>query len=500
MALNKTLTANASKGRHRFTLSVNEDLTNGNNSIMSFNFIISPLQSGWDWSGWGNSISYQIKIGDNIYNGAIPEYNGNSTIVLKSANNIIIPHNSDGTKTIDIGFSVNDSSGQSYTCGNASASSQMELSVLHTAPLLNDVSFQELNTLLTNSGITGGNYFVPYLSKKKITIDATTFDNATITEYEILSGNKTYSSTTNIINIDYSINELITLYDDFLKRNIVDLRIRLTDSLGGISVVSYPYTYITEYSKPNLIQTASNVKRNGQTTGKANLNLTGTFYNKSIFNTQNNISLSFKYWKSGTTEPTTYYTIPTSAYTVNNNNISITKWNIAKNGTVITDVDKSSAYKFKIKAVDSFNSVSEIELTCSKGEWLMAKFKDRVDFKKITIGGTNIIDSGDGYIKYYDGTMICYGTVNFTKSFSEFWGFRATETLSINYPQEFIENTDAVLSVSKGDNVFILTQANTSAEHSTKNKTQNFRLVHPSGMGDDIQDMRVFFTAIGKWK
>ena len=147
MALNKTLIANGSKGHHKFILSVNEDTTSGNKSLMGHSFSLVPIQKGWDWADWGSKISYEIKFTENIVDsstgetqtnelykttGTISKYDGDSTVILNSASGIEIEHDSDGTKTIDISFTVTDSTGQSYTCGNASASGSMELTTLHT--------------------------------------------------------------------------------------------------------------------------------------------------------------------------------------------------------------------------------------------------------------------------------------------------------------------------------------------------------------------------------
>lgn len=406
MAITKTLIKNGAKGHHRFALTVNEDTTSGNNSIMSFNFTLSALQQGWDWADWGSKISFQIKIGDNTYTGTIPQYDGHSTVTLKSVNNISIPHDSDGTKTIDISFSVTDSTGTDYTCGDASANSKMELSVLHKGPELTNVAFTELNTLLT--GISA-NQVVNDLSKVKLTLTVKTYDGATITNYSVRNGNYEVKGTSNVITMDFQTNKMVIVSENGINKcNYV---VKLVDNKSATREFMVSQDVIL-YFKPNLIPTASSIKRNGQVSGKVNLNLTGTFYNSTILSKKNNISLSFKYWQSGTTEPTTYYSIPTSAITISNNNISINKWNMAKNGAVITDVNKSSSYKFKIKAIDSFNSTSEIELTCSKGEWLIAKFKDRVDFKRITQGGVdvatviNITDKLKATNEYRNGKMV----------------------------------------------------------------------------------------------
>ena len=52
----KTLTANGSKGHHKFTLTVTEDsiTTATNISTISFTFKISPVITGYDWKYYGN--------------------------------------------------------------------------------------------------------------------------------------------------------------------------------------------------------------------------------------------------------------------------------------------------------------------------------------------------------------------------------------------------------------------------------------------------------------
>ena len=168
------------------------------------------------------------------------------------------------------------------------------------------------------------------------------------------------------------------------------LGVRITDSLGGVGEVAFNYPFIY-YQPPNIVETQSSVKRNGQLTGKANLNLLANFTNSKIGNAQNTISsFMLKYWEINTTEPDAYMIeIPSSAYTIDNNTISIYNWGISNNGVEITNLDKSKAYYFKIVLRDSINNSYDITLLCSKGVWLMAKFKDRVDFQKITINGSD---------------------------------------------------------------------------------------------------------------
>lgn len=386
-------------------------------------------------------------------NGNIPYptyINGGSWYLLKTFTFTV--SNTGNPTIIDISSTM--TSGD-FTPSSTNANGKLTLSQLHEAPFLIGVSFQETNSILSSTGIPSDT-FVPYLSIKKATIEATTYDNATITKTKLLNGSNVFESSTStpkVVTMDFTKNELIYHYDNFQEKNMVDLSVELTDSMGGVSKYGYPNTWVVPYIKPNLITTSSNIKRNGQVSGKVNLNLTGTFYNDKIGSKSNTISLSYKYWKKGTTEPTTYITIPASAYTVSGNNISMKNWSVTKNGTVITDVAKDSVYIFKIRIVDSFNSANEIELLCPKGEWLIAKFKDRIDFKRITIQSDNIFESGTvgdtTYTKYYDGRMICTGRASSgVISWSQDGTTYVKRNLTLpDFPVAFVEAPHVVKSI-----------------------------------------------------
>lgn len=384
----KTLTENGSKGHHKFTLKVNEETTSGNSSFISYSFTIAPIQNGWDWYGF--SIPYSINIGGNTYTGSISSYNGSSTTTISSGSNIEIAHNTDGTKTIDISFTVTDNTGKNYTCGNASSSSTFKLTDLHKPPLFNSITFVENSSVLQNIGLNA-NDFVPYLSNKTATIQATTYDGATITQYRIINGTTKFTSTTNTINLNFTTEgiEMAYYYETSVSKDIPQIIIELTDSKGGVSSYNYTNTRYVMYAKPNLVQTSSSVKRNGQLSGKVIMNLVGTFYGSSVGSKSNSVTLSYKYWKTNTREPNAYYSI--TGATTSGNVVNVTDWNVAKNGIQITDVDSNSAYYFKVRMVDQFNKESIITLNVPVGEYLRALLKDRVDFKKITIGGKEVV-------------------------------------------------------------------------------------------------------------
>lgn len=133
-----SITGYGSKHSHEFTLTVNEDSTSqsGNYSVVSFTFTL--YKSSYSWSGW-NSITYSININGTTYTGTIPSYSAGSTLTIKTGS-LQVPHDNDGTKLLYFSFSVTDNSGQSYTCGNASASGSMYLTNIPRYP----AAFQSL--------------------------------------------------------------------------------------------------------------------------------------------------------------------------------------------------------------------------------------------------------------------------------------------------------------------------------------------------------------------
>lgn len=137
----KTLTANGAKGHHKFTLTVTENSTSSanNTSSLSFSFVLSSIQTSWNWEQWGSSISYTVNINGSTYTGTIPSYDGYSSVTLKSGS-LSVGHDSEGKKSISVSFNVTDSTGQYYTCGNASSSSTMTLTTIPRSSTITSVS------------------------------------------------------------------------------------------------------------------------------------------------------------------------------------------------------------------------------------------------------------------------------------------------------------------------------------------------------------------------
>lgn len=294
-----------------------------------------------------------------------------------------IAHAPDGTLQIKATASYKSNvTSYTYVPANHSLSSTiLELPSLHTAPTIDSVVVTENNTILKNTGLAE-NVFVPYVSQKTVTINAISADATALVEYQITDGVNIYSSDTSEVSMDLS-----TGLNYGTSLAVLDMKV--IDAVGSITTHTESYPVIP-YTLPNLSNSSSSIKRNGQTTGKALLNLKGTFYNQIIGEVSNTVSLKFTYWELGQPENETYYAVPTNAYTVSGNEVTLTNWPVAIDGTEITDLDKNNSYIFKVVLTDSFEKESVITLSGIGGAYIMAKFKDRVDFKKITQGNKQL--------------------------------------------------------------------------------------------------------------
>ena len=105
----------------------------------------------------------------------------------------------------------------------------------------------------------------------------------------------------------------------------------------------------------------------------------------------------------------------------------------------------------------------------------------------------NIAESGDGYIKYSDGTMICYGSSSGTSTTSHFYQYlyRLAESLIINFPATFSEIPVVTLTPDYTSSIFACT---------TNEITVSQIKFTPIKAGESGNSYTVHYIAIGKWK
>lgn len=156
-----TITGYGSKHSHEFKLTVNETSTSTANNTSEISFSFTIYKASYSWSQW-NSITYNVTINGTSYTGTIPSYSAGSTMTIRSGTQTV-GHNNDGTKSISYSFSVNDGSGQSYTCGNASASGTLELTKIpRYTTVYNSLRSKTINTLDINWSTTNSVDWIQY--------------------------------------------------------------------------------------------------------------------------------------------------------------------------------------------------------------------------------------------------------------------------------------------------------------------------------------------------
>lgn len=202
-----SISANGSKGHHKFTLTVTETSTSikNNESTVSYSFKLSPITKGYDWDWKSKTISYTVKINGTSYTGTIPKYDGSSTVTLKSGIQTV-GHDANGAKTIDFSFDVIDGIGATYTSGNAKANGTMALTTLEsTTPSTGaapQITFSVEDANSDTFALTGdSSKLIRYYSNAKATMSAKPQGGATsIKKYTIKNGSLTASKSTYTFN------------------------------------------------------------------------------------------------------------------------------------------------------------------------------------------------------------------------------------------------------------------------------------------------------------
>lgn len=350
------------------------------------NYTSTPT-SGKNWGG-------KVKVGNNAEH-KFTTLSKNTSVasswVLFATYTDEIEHDTDGTKTITISGSVTGATGTSLEGKTSSGSKTFELDQLHKLP--DEITFDilEVNEELINAGVSNDT-FVKDLSIKSFNISGNTYDNATIKEYGILNRIVPYGTATLPLIIDFSKNEILTDLTYVTKVPITGRIIDSFDTAGYSETLLFDYV---SYNKINLIETSTTVKRNGQTSGKVKLNVKGNLFNGIVGNIDQSTYkpiVKYKFWQTGTEEPTTYdYEIPSDNITIENGVFSVSNYEIGS--SVETDINwfnPENAYKIKVYVKDNFTYYESQEKSIAVGEATWTEYKNRVDFKKITVKGKEI--------------------------------------------------------------------------------------------------------------
>lgn len=108
---------------------------------------------------------------------------------------------------------------------------------------------------------------------------------------------------------------------------------------------------------------------------------------------------------------------------------------------------------------------------------------------------SNIVKSGDGYLKYNDGTLICYGTSDITAQVTNPWGSSYYGNVKNNptFAQEFISPPTINANIRTTGNLALVAGISTS----TKKITAVFLITFAS---QSAYTGKLDWIAVGKWK
>lgn len=443
--------------------------------------------------GYNNSVSVtgassQSKSGNIPY----PTYiNGGAWYELQTFT-FTVPNTGNPT-TITISSSM--SSGD-FTPSSCSASGTMQLTVLHLDPVIETATMVETNSVLTALNVPDTTV-VRYLSKKRITVNATAYDGATLT-YKLRHLNTDYTipasgyQSSNVFNADYTQNDIMLTSNN--KAPIIQ---EIKDSLNG---TASDYLFVTingstqrpdgiPYTKPSIEKTNTSIKRKsgGGTTltdNKAVLNLKAKIYKTTgdVIGDNNNIQqIGYKIWEQNGSEPSSYTTLTPTIDS--SGNVTITDLEI-------TNKDYTKTYYYKIILKDRFNYQDIVEGTLPTGQSVWTEYKDRVDFLKLTIDGYNPFE-------YSENEIICgvwFGKPLYRKTFKIESGITSgntshlheisnIDTVFINSGKSFMFNTSngktCMLPINQYNNALTYDQVDVYAD-----KT-NINIIAQSGWGSD---------------
>ena len=343
----------------------------------------------------------------NLTNTSSYAISSNSYYTWISGSNITVPHLPDGTQNIRVTFSVdgNDAGGLTNYYPVGKATSTIPLEELHKVPDGISYSVTEQNQKLINANVSHET-FVSNLSIKQFTFDAyNLYDDTTATRFTIFNRAVAYSSETSNVLIDFTQNEMLA---DVTETTKINTRGRVTDSLGGLGYSDFVLYDIVPYVKPTLIDTSTTAKRNGQTSGKVLLNVAGSYYNGVVGNVNQGGSykpvIEYRFWEKGTTPSETWFGIPNGNIIVENGKVTVEGFEI---GTTDEKADNyfnyEKSYLVDVRISDSFETIQLINpKSIPVGFSTWTEYRDRVDFKKLTVGGINPFEGKEYDLTQYE--------------------------------------------------------------------------------------------------
>ena len=300
--------------------------------------------------------------------------------------------------------------------------------ITNSNPIFSNCEWEDIKA--ESLELTGNNQiFINGYNNLKVIIStvnkAAAKNSATMSKYRLVCGNQSveasYSSTADVVlNLVNITNMTFTLY--------------AIDSRGNSTAITKSVAEWKNYSNP-VITNGTAVRTDGVST-ETTLSFNGTFWKTEEqldFGAVANeiVTCNYKYKKSNESN---YGSEINITPTINGGNFSF-------NATILGDegaegFELQNSYNIQITIIDKIRTIT-YDVLLGSGSPVMAIHRDGVAFGQpydenegghLQLDGARIIESGtdssnyNGYIKYADGTMICYGRKYITATIGNTWG------------------------------------------------------------------------------
>lgn len=385
--------------RYSIKLTITETATSiqDNTSTISYKLEATKSKgSGFYSNSAVNSVKITINGSEEVNKKITYDFQGSTpkTITLASGTKTI-KHEDDGTKTISCSGYFKDGAGNGL--GSATASGNLTLTQLHTPP------FISISEYFLNGNGTDPNNCFDNITILKIEPHATTYDGAEMVSYEFSS------------NGVQAITDGTYYYLNFIDKQLENRNITIkgVDNKGGVSIGETVFPRIA-YAKPTINKLSA--KRVGQLSGDIKIKASGTYFNQSGYGVVPTAKYSIKQGETTIVNETT-----ASSLTYSDG-----AWSIEEDLTNVCDYDKS--YEVIITITDGRITTRNSDLPTiggtqvdpvsiptattivPLGEPTWTEYKDRVDFKKLTIQGVEIppleINEGSSVVSRTSGATL----------------------------------------------------------------------------------------------
>ena len=352
-------------------------------------------------------------------------------------------------------------------------------------PTIESITIEEQNTMV--SGLTTD--IVKYVSKSKITVNATAPYGTTIKKYYFLKGGNTYNSDTN----EYI---LENIQDSFMDGDVLKTRftVYVEDNRGNVSTETIEDKNFIDYVNLAINTTDIKLARLTNVSNTVKLTLTGFVYNGLIGDSQNIITLTYRYKLQGTNEWSEYGNVNAI---LDGNNFKVNDIELAG------EFDYRENYNFEFYATDLLQTTLPSTFLLSSTEYVYLFHKNGADFKTLTEGKKRvalkediIVDIGSNsngtYIKYANGIMVCLKTISGNSSTSQWSSNIYYQDIDCgNWSNEFSELNN--VQVTNCTNQFWCS----SISNYNNSSIGIARILRPDSYN---QNYEINILGIGKWK